>query len=379
MSPQIVEQLDPQPFRDWVDERLGADADDAATVKRLALALFPEDTEETSARKLHRWRFENKTLEKAEVADALHHADSALWEVYGVEEIDLEDDAYCERCHDTVTPIEGVCPWCESDLREARARSWCPREDRLVFPAHDGTCWRCGAETQAIPWVDCACGCGTTIPSFDPQGRKHEFALGHAPKTEGRHHTVPVEPFARYLEAELESMDLIGALARAHGIGRDDVVRVLKRQVETLPTKMVRRAVWTAGRGGTGKGLPMRPGATSFADLYPDFVRSKVCGCGNGKAPHAEMCKACRRKVDKAEGRSTPRAGARVREELIEESYRTYMDDGVSVEAAAESIIERTTAKSAASLAYTLRREWKRRGWERRGRTTARPAMKVAA
>lgn len=368
MSPQISEHLEPGPFREWCVARLGAALDDAAAVERLALALFPGDGEETAARKLHRWRFENRSLEKAEVADALHHADSALWEVYGVEEIDLEEDAYCGRCHDTVTPIEGTCPWCEASLSEARARRWCPREDRLIFPANDGTCWRCGTETEAIPWIECACGCGTRIPSFDPQGRKHEFALGHAPRSMGRVQEVPVEPFARHLEAELESMDLLMALARAHGIARDEVVRVLKRQIDVVPTGTVRRAMWTAARGGTGKGLPMRPGSTSFADLYPEFVASKVCICGKRKASHAEMCKACRVRLDREEGRKPPTAGARLRDEVIEEAYRVYAA-GATAEEAAEAVIARTTSRSARGLSFSLRREWKKRGREIRTRT----------
>jgi hypothetical protein len=76
MSPIVMEQLDPQPFRDWVDERLGENAEDEATVKQLAFDLGLGD------RKLLRWRKENRHLERIEVEEALHHADVQFWEVY---------------------------------------------------------------------------------------------------------------------------------------------------------------------------------------------------------------------------------------------------------------------------------------------------------
>ncbi|HYJ21348.1 MAG TPA: hypothetical protein VEW07_04925 [Solirubrobacterales bacterium] len=319
-------------------------------------------------RRLHRWRYEVQTIDRIEMEEALHHADSAIWEVYGVEDCDLEADAYCGRCHDTVTPIAGACPWCDSSLSAAKARRWCPREDRLIFPANDGSCWRCGTATEAIPWADCACGCGRSIPRFDPQGRAHEYALGHAPRSLERRWEVPIEPFAEYLERELERMDLIGALARAHGLPRDEVVRVLKRQVETLPTKTVRRAVWTAGRGGTGKGLPRRPGAPTLESLYPDFVRSRTCpGCGTGKAPHAELCKRCRVAQNRRDGVKPPKPPTQIRPELIAEA-RAHYDAGNSVASAAAEIIDRTPHTNVASTAQALSREWKRQGLEMRER-----------
>jgi hypothetical protein len=86
MSPIVVEQLSPQPFRQWCAWRLDpkgwdrrdapAVADDSSSAKQLAFDLGMGD------RKLHRWRNENRTLERLEVEDALHHADVGLWEVY---------------------------------------------------------------------------------------------------------------------------------------------------------------------------------------------------------------------------------------------------------------------------------------------------------
>jgi hypothetical protein len=368
MSPQVTDGLDPTPFRSWCDSRL---TDGEGRADEIGEAAARYTVTELAAdlgvgeRRLWRWRNDVVTIERCDLEDALHRAGSALWEVYGVEDVDLEAEAYCERCKDTVTPIGGLCPWCDSALLATRARRWCPREDRLVFPANNGSCWRCGTETESIPWADCACGCGRSVPRFDPQGRPHEYALGHNPPAIGKRHEVPVEAFAEYLEAELERMDLIGALARAHSIARDDVIRVLKRQDEVLPTSLVRRALWTAGRGGTGKGLPMRPDAVQLRDLYPDFVRSKVCpGCGEGKAPHAELCKACRTKRNRRDGITPPTVQTRIRGEVLAEALEHYREHGNMTEAA-RTVFDRTPHKSTASLVYALRREWKRAGADR--------------
>lgn len=84
MSPQIVEQLSPQPFRQWCAWRLdpkGWELPDSApveddTVRRLAFDLG------IGERKLHRWREENASLERVDIEEALHHADVGFWEVY---------------------------------------------------------------------------------------------------------------------------------------------------------------------------------------------------------------------------------------------------------------------------------------------------------
>lgn len=84
MSPRIVEQLSPQPFRQWCAWRLdprgwdrpnSTPTEDAA-VEQLAIDLGIGD------RKLRRWRNENRTLERIEVEEALHHAGVGFWEVY---------------------------------------------------------------------------------------------------------------------------------------------------------------------------------------------------------------------------------------------------------------------------------------------------------
>lgn len=106
MSPQIVEQLSPQPFRQWCAWRLdpqGWDRPDSAPVEEAAVRQLAYDLG-IGERKLHRWRVENQSLEKAEVADALHHADCALWEVYPD-----ADEATAERTH-------GYCTGCREDV-----------------------------------------------------------------------------------------------------------------------------------------------------------------------------------------------------------------------------------------------------------------------
>lgn len=89
MSPQITEQLSPQPFRQWCAWRLdpqGWDRPDSApvedaAVQQLAFSLGIGD------RRLRRWRNEVRSLERIEVEEALHQADIGFWEVYpGVEE-----------------------------------------------------------------------------------------------------------------------------------------------------------------------------------------------------------------------------------------------------------------------------------------------------
>lgn len=358
--------LDPGPFRRWCDEREAELAElHEAPTRVLASELGLDE------RVLYRWRQENKVLDRDRVEEALERAGTFIWEVYGHQgpASDPVRDAYCRRCRDNVIVTQGRCPWCDDEISEkAKPRLWCERCDRILCPTDDGSCWRCGERLQPIPWVDCKCGCGRKIPAFDPQGRRHEYARGHAPRELERGGEVDVEPFAQYLERQLETIDVVGAVARAHGISRDDVVRMLRRDVATIDRQLVRRALWIAGRQGAGKGMPMRPDAVKFSDLYPDEVRSRTCpSCGGGKAPHAELCKRCRVKDDRRRGRRPPRTQTKLRAELIEEAYGLYAD-GASLREAAAAIFERTPHRNVGSVAQALSREFKRRGWTVRGR-----------
>lgn len=240
----------------------------------------------------------------------------------------------------------------------------------MVFAANDDTCWRCGnATTRDVPREMCACDCGTEIKRFDPWGRRIQYVRGHAPRSLERDREIAAEPFVAYLEDRLRNLDVIGALAREQGIARDALVALLARRDDTVSRGTVRRSLWVAARNGQGKGMPPRPDATGFFDLYPHDGRSKVCpGCGGGKAPHAAMCKQCRKSADKRDGVSPPRAELRLREDLIAEAYERYTA-GATVLTAAESIFERTPHRNVASTAQGLSKAWRDRGWTMRDRT----------
>jgi hypothetical protein len=85
VSPAVVEQLSPQPFRQWCAWRIDPSSwdrpgsrpvEEEATVIQLAFDLGIGD------RRLRRWRSENKSLERIDVEEALHRIDVQLWEVY---------------------------------------------------------------------------------------------------------------------------------------------------------------------------------------------------------------------------------------------------------------------------------------------------------
>lgn len=396
----MKEEIPARPFADWITVRL-AELERDETVEQpvsvLAGRLFPDAPTDSAVRFLHRYRncvragsrdgvkgdYPTDTFLRGPVEDALREYGEALQNVPGYQDLpepELEADAFCERCHVIVTPISGVCPWCETKVVDGfdRERRYCERENRMVFPANDGSCWRCGGTTKrGAPHGPCACGCGETIRLFDRHGRAVRFVHGHAPRSLENAGDVDLEPFAVYLEQRLERMDLLQALAREHGISRDTVVNVLARRDTKICREVVRRALWVSGRGGTGKGLPMRPDAVGFFDLYPDDRRSRTCpDCGHGKAPHAELCKRCRVTANRRDGRRPPRSTTRLSDEIITEAYALYSENGMSLLEAAESVFERTPHKNVGSTANALSRSWKQRGWAMRERTT--PAKAAA-
>jgi hypothetical protein len=124
VSPQISEKLDPQPFRDWVNQRLHRSegkglGERAGTVSAESLA---QDLG-IDHRRLYAWRFETQYLERIRIEEALHHAGFAIWEVYEPdEEIELEEEAHCDQCGEIVTPIKGDCPWCGSLTKKRATR-----------------------------------------------------------------------------------------------------------------------------------------------------------------------------------------------------------------------------------------------------------------
>lgn len=273
--------------------------------------------------------------------------------------IPLPPDGYCPRCRENVTPVRDtmtsavVCPWCDGAVEDAfdRERRYCPTCDEMVVPANDGRCWRCAARLhRGSPWDRCECGCGQPIRRFDEHGRQIRWVRGHAPRSLEVDGQVAVEPFAAYLEARVRDLDRLAAVAREHGIARRDVVAVLRRDQPTVSRALVRRALWSFGQN--GKGRPRRPDAASFFDLYPDDRRARTCpGCGKGKAPHAALCKACRRKAGYP--RRKPRHS--VGPEVLAAAARDRAADGTPWRVLAERYIARTPYTNVGSLAGVLR------------------------
>jgi hypothetical protein len=273
--------------------------------------------------------------------------------------IPLPPDGYCPRCRENVTPVRDtmtsklVCPWCDGPVADAfdHERRWCPTCDEMVVPANDGGCWRCGSRPhRGPPWDRCGCGCGQLIRRFDEHGRRVRWVRGHAPRSLERPGEVDAEPFARYLEARLRDLDRLGAVAREHGIARHVVVAVLRRDAQTVPREVVRRALRSYGQN--GRGMLARPDAASFFDLYPGDRRARTCpGCGKGKAPHAALCKACRRKAGYP--RRKPRHS--VGPEVLAAAARDRAADGTPWRVLAERYIARTPYTNVGSLAGVLR------------------------
>lgn len=303
------------------------------------------------------------------VEDMLDRVGVGMWEVYPDLEAQepLLEDAYCRSCHETVTPIDGdngpICPWCDRTVTyDIPQRGYCATEEAMRFPAVDGNCWRCGGVLSPhVPWADCACGCGTLIHRFRPtDGRAVHYAIGHGSPPLRR--LVPAGPFREWLTDELHNLDPIQSLARRVGVARDDLLALLNGHQDMVELWRVGRCLWLAGREGQGRGLPERPGSTQLADLYPDAVRSKVCPeCGGGKAPHATLCRNCRRKA----GPMHPSARGQpssVTDEIVLEAKRLH-DQGMAIAQAARRLHGRTRCHNSESLANVLRERFQARGW----------------
>lgn len=159
------EQILAKPFSDWLNERYvyherrllaqglpitqtqrsnsGANGVDCRAMEAVAeeIGWNIGDSKEPGVRRLYRYRnqlmagsvnrvrYERPTdfFPRKVVEEALHSAGIGMWELYPElvegENIELEPDEWCPKCEDTVTPIDGVCPWCElrllPDLKEA--------------------------------------------------------------------------------------------------------------------------------------------------------------------------------------------------------------------------------------------------------------------
>jgi hypothetical protein len=113
----MANRLDPQPFRDWCEKKLGTPgpADEigaeANTLSNRALALqlgLHEDV-------LRRWRRDYPTLKRADVEDALHRVGVPIADLYP--DLAAEDGGghrWCPGCKEVVpTTEEKHCLWCD--------------------------------------------------------------------------------------------------------------------------------------------------------------------------------------------------------------------------------------------------------------------------
>lgn len=117
-------QIPLKPFQDWIEQQLG-DGDDIGACARLAQRLGTTD------RSLHRIRhgiacgkkdgqsftFTVDTWGRFRIEDMLHRAGADFYDVYPEfaheRDVELEPDAWCEGCRDVVTPVNGICLWCD--------------------------------------------------------------------------------------------------------------------------------------------------------------------------------------------------------------------------------------------------------------------------
>jgi len=387
--------IDTAPFLEWfegqVDQRFRAESAYGLSTDQQARSEATNWmrgrigwNDEAGERRLFRYRSgESTQAERNLIEDALEHADVRLEDIYPdlVEDIELEPDAYCGRCHEIVTPVSGVCPWCDTATTSAddvKPRAYCPTENKSVIPNERGQCWTCGTQTTEIPWVECACGCGGQRHAFDPKGRPAEYLLGHAPRTLENAGDMPAGPFRDYLFEQIRTIDVVSAVARRHGLPRDTVVQLLQGQ-ERIERETIRRSLWVAGRDGMGKGMPMRADTVSFFDLYPEDARSMVCpGCGESKSRHANQCKACKELDEKLNGpkpRFRRKSALACRPDLMDRA-RVMYDAGDTMISIARRLLDETPYRSAESLNVQLRKEFLMSGWLR---TQQQPEQEVAA
>lgn len=126
------ERLPVQPFRDWLNERLAYlyTRDDlkldeyhhlVPAARHLARRLG------TTPRTLQRYANggvggkDPTSAYRGPIERMLDHAGVSIYEIYPelepLDDIPLEPDAFCPRCDETVTPVQGICPWCETLVR----------------------------------------------------------------------------------------------------------------------------------------------------------------------------------------------------------------------------------------------------------------------
>jgi predicted amidophosphoribosyltransferase len=381
--PGYMEKVPAAPFVAWVNgelerrARLDEGANGSGAMKALAMAL------RVNGRTVYRWK-NSLDSERDQVVteyprraieNALLLADITFEDLYpdvvALEDFELEQDAYCSSCHDVVTPINGLCPWCNREAQtEAPERGYCKREDAARFPALDGNCWRCGGKLLPYaPEKQCECECGQQIPAFNMRtGRPNRYVIGHYPHEWKPGRDMPVEPFAVWLEQQLRDLDPIQSLARRTRLSCDDVLDVLNRRVETIDRSQIRRALFAAAQEGQGQKIGPRPGIVKIGDLYNE---NSCPRCGGPKPnERAEFCRGCRTEVGLP---NVTRCGSLTEPVLLE--ARSLYESGLTYEQVAERIQGRTRCKSVAGLRVALIVQFGKRGWSQGHR----PRSEVAA
>jgi hypothetical protein len=121
-------QVPLKPFQDWIESELATRPDDTSAVGWLAQRLGTTD------RSLHRIRhgiacgkrdgaaftFHVDTWGRYRIEDMLHRAGADFYDVYPgfahERDVVLEPESWCPTCREVVTPMDGVCLWCDEVL-----------------------------------------------------------------------------------------------------------------------------------------------------------------------------------------------------------------------------------------------------------------------
>lgn len=140
MAKNIGPALPTGPFVAWLEEQLEAlrkdetlttprsagAATEAPVVRILAERLGVTDrTLYRYLRSLDGMSKPTETFGTYPVEDMLEHAGARLADVYPETDVDVdvEPDAWCWACEETITPIDATCPWCENtDLAEPKPK-----------------------------------------------------------------------------------------------------------------------------------------------------------------------------------------------------------------------------------------------------------------
>lgn len=132
MSPYIHDGVDPQPFRAWANEWLRPATRAPSSIGEVAAERTVSELARElgiGERRLWRWRYEVKSIDKAEMTEALHRAGLGLWDVYGdqADETPKLTHWYCPTCNEDC-PVDSdlSCLWCATPTRKAKRKGGTP-------------------------------------------------------------------------------------------------------------------------------------------------------------------------------------------------------------------------------------------------------------